>query len=181
MRNLTKLFIGILFASVILTGCKEAEEILYVNFPADYQTEFDITVAPSGGKISIDGVFNVSETIDPTTNNDYQQYIDNIKEVDITEVRGEVLSISKNIMLQSTVINISNGDFEANWQFANEPITVGTALILDNNNGQWDAVGNIMLGKKAFTVTIDGETDQDDVEFVVLFSIKSFVTASPLD
>ncbi len=180
MRNLANLFLGLLFVSVVISGCKEAEEVFYVNFPADYQTEFDITVDATGGKVSTNGVFNVTETIDPTTNNDYQTYIDNIKEVDILEVSGEVLTIDKDVMLKSTILNISNGDFEATWQFTDEPITEGTILVLDNNNGQWDAVGNIMLGKKAFTVTIDGETDQDDVTFTVLFSLKSYVTASPL-
>jgi hypothetical protein len=181
MKNLIKLTIGLLFASLIITGCKEAEELLYVNFPADYTTEIDISIPSSDGKISTNGTFSESETIDPTTNSDYLKYIDNIKEVKIEEVTGEVLEISKNVLLQTGTINIKSNDHEATWQFNNVAIETGTVLTLDNNQLQWDQVSSIMLGKIPFTVSIDGQTDEDDVEFVILLSIKSDITASPLN
>ncbi len=181
MKNFTKLILGFLFASVILTGCKEAEEILYVNFKADYDTSIDVNIPPTtGGKIGTDGTFSVNETIDPTTNLDYSKYINNIKEVDIKEVKAEVISITKNIVLQSVNLSVTNTDNAANWSFANEPIEVGTILTLGNEQGQWTSMTNIMLGKSPFTVKIDGATDEDDVDFVVKFSLKSEVTASPL-
>ncbi len=181
MKNLTKLAMALLFTSVIFTGCKEAEELLYVNFSADYTTEIDINVPAAEGKTSIDGTFSESETIDPTTNSDYLKYIDNIKEVDIQEVSGEVLEISKNVLLQTGTIKIASNDYSATWQFNNVAIEQGTVLTLDNNQGQWDQVGNIMLGKIPFTVSIDGQTDEDDVEFVILLTLESDVTASPLN
>ena len=180
MKNLTKLFLGLLFASVILTGCKEAEEIFYVNFNADYETEFEVNIPPSGGKMGVDATFSVNETIDPTTNSDYLLYIDNIKEVDIKEVTGEVLLISKNVTLQSTAITVSNPSHSATWTFSDEDIQVGTVLTLGNEQGQWDSMTEIMLGKVPFIVNIDGEVDDDDVDFTVLFKITSVVTASPL-
>lgn len=182
MKNLFKIALGFLIAGVLFTGCKEAEELLYVNFDADYETEFDVTVSPnSGGKISVDGTFNISETIDPTTNTDYQTYIDNIKEVDIEEVSGTFLFLSEDIFLTSGSIGVSNDDHSALWTFANENIVQGTTLVLDNDQGQWDAISNIMLGKKPFTVNLMGDLDQDEVEFTVLFTLKSEVTATPLN
>lgn len=180
MKNLTKLFLGLILTSILVTGCKEAEEILYVNFNANYETEFDVVVPSSGLKAGIDGTFTVNETIDPTTNSDYLLYIDNIREVDITEVSGEVISINKNITLQSVNLNVSNNSHSASWSFTNEAIQVGTILILDNDQGQWDEMTQIMLGAVPFTVNIAGEVDDEDVEFTVLFTLKSVVTASPL-
>lgn len=182
MKNLTKLFLGILFTSIIITGCKEAEEIFYVNFSADYETEFDVIV-PSGSvtKMGIDTNFTVNETIDPTTNSDYLKYIDNIKEVDIEEVSAEVIAISKNVNLQSGTINVSNPDNIATWEFTDIPVQLGTILVLDNDQGQWDKMTNIMFGKVPFTVNIEGQVDDDDVEFTLLFTLKSDVTASPIE
>lgn len=180
MKNLSKLLLGLIFASVLVTGCKEAEEILYVNFNADYETQFDVTVPAAGGKTSIDGTFSVEETIDPTTNSDYNTYIDNIKEVDIQEVSGTILEISKNVILNNATISVTNNNYTASWTFNNEPITLGTTLALGNEQGQWDSMTEIMLGKAPFTVSINGQTDEDDVEFVVLFTLKSEVTASPI-
>lgn len=181
MKNLTNLFFIILFSGILVTGCKEAEELFYVNFYADYETEFDVTI-PSGSMTkSISGSFSVNETIDPTTNSDYQLYIDNIKEVDIHEVSGEVISISKNVTLETCILEVSNTANTATWVFNNEPIQVGTVLTLDNNQGQWDEMTAIMLGRIPFEVNISGSVDDEDIEFTVLFTLKSEVTASPID
>lgn len=179
MKNLKNLFFVLLFSSIVLTGCQEAEEILDVKFNANYETELDIVV-PSGTK-STNGTFEVNEIIDPTTNSKYLEYIDKIKDVKINELSGMVLSINKNVTLESTEISIYNESHNASWVFTNEPITVGTVLTLDNTSGQWDAMENIMLDKKVFTVSAIGQTDEDDVEFTILFTLKSEVTANPLD
>ncbi|MFK5855704.1 MAG: hypothetical protein QM503_06200, partial [Bacteroidota bacterium] len=130
MKNLTKLFLGLLLAGVVLTSCKEAEELVDVKFPANYEAELDVTVVPSK---SVNGTFSVNETVDPTTNSDYSLYLDKIKDVNITEVSGLVLSVNPNITLSSTVIEVSNGTYNANWEYLNMPITVGTVLTLDND------------------------------------------------
>jgi hypothetical protein len=182
MKNLVKLTFGLLLTGVFLSGCKEAEELLYVNFDADYETEFQITVPPaSSAKLGVAGVFSLSETIDPTTNSDYLTYIDNIKEVDIEEVSGTFIQLSKDVYLTSGTISVTNDDYTATWNFADENIVQGTTLVLDNEQGQWDAMSNIMLGKKPFTVNLNGEIDEDDAEFTVLFKIMSEVTATPLN
>ncbi len=181
MKNLSKLLLGMLITGVIISGCKEAEELFYVNFKADYETEFDVTIPPSSGGKSINGTFSLTETIDPTTNEDYALYIDNIKEVDIEEVSGEFIVLSENINLQSGIISVTNNEYTATWNFEPQPIQQGTVLILDNNQGQWDAMTNIMLGKEPFTVSINGNVDEEDVTFTILFKLRSVVTATPLN
>lgn len=181
MKKLARLFLGIFVAGIVLSGCQEAKEALDVKFNANYEAEFDVTIPGSKGvKAGINGAFSITETIDPNSNTDYVKYIDNIKEIDISEVTGEVLSISKNVILETTTISVYNENYDATWQFTNKPITVGTILTLDNSAGQWDAMSNIMLGKKVFTVSLVGQTDEDDVDFVVLFTLKSEVIANPL-
>lgn len=182
MKNSIRLFSGILLLGIVLTGCDEAKEILDVKFIADYQTEFEVVVPPSsGGKGNINTVFEVNETIDPTSNADFNMYIDNIKSISITEVKAEVLSISKNLLLETAVISISNENHLANWEFTNKEIEVGTILTLDNDSGQWDKIENIMLDKKILTISVAGQTNDDDFELVVLFDISAEIIANPLD
>lgn len=182
MKKLTNLFSVLFIVGVILTSCQEAKEILDVKFKADYQTEFDVVVTPTKGNNSdINGVFAVSETIDPTSNPDFQLYIDKIQEISIREVKGEVLSISENVLLQSALISVTNENRIAQWEFTDEIITTGTILSLDNDSGQWDAIENILLDKKILTVSVSGQVDIEDVEFEVRFTLNSDVIANPLD
>jgi len=180
MKNLTKLFLGLLLSAVVFTGCKEAEELADVKFPANYETEIDVTVVPSTSAKVTNGTFSVSETIDPTSDSDFSKYLDKIKGITVNEVSGLILSVEPNITLTSTVITVSNANHIATWEFSNLPITVGTELTLDNNDGQWDAIEQILLDKEIFNVSISGQANEENAEFVVLVKINSVVLANPI-
>ncbi len=181
MKNLTKLFLGLLLAGVVLTGCQEAEELVDVKFPANYETELDVTVVPSTSAKATNGTFSVTETIDPSSDSDYAKYFDKIKAISIEEVSGLVLSVEPNITLTSTVITVSNANHTATWEYTNLPITVGTVLTLDNENGQWDAVEQILLDKDVFNLSISGQANEENAEFLVLITLMSNVTANPIN
>ncbi len=182
MKNLTKLAIGLLvLTGIIFTGCKEVTELTDVKFAANYETELDVAIVPTAGDKGVTGGFSVSETINPADNPDYNQYLDKIKGVTINKVSGLVLSVNPNITLTSTTIRVSNESRSTSWEYINLPISLGTILTLDNDNGQWDVVEQILMDKKAFTVEIDGQADADEAEFVVLLAIDSEVLANPLN
>jgi hypothetical protein len=52
---------------------------------------------------------------------------------------------------------------------------------LDNDNGQWTTIEQILMDKKTFTVEINGQADKDNAEFVVFLVIESDITANPLN
>jgi len=165
MKNLTKLAIGLLvLTGIIFTGCKEVTELT------------DVT-----GDKGVTGGFSVSETINPADNPDYNQYLDKIKGVTINKVSGLVISINPNITLTSTTIRVSNESRSTSWEYINLPISLGTILTLDNDNGQWDVIEQILMDKKTFTVEINGQADADEAEFAVLLAIDSEVLANPLN
>ncbi len=182
MKNLTKLAIGLLLLTgIIFTGCKEVSELTDVKFAANYETELDVTVAPTVGDKGVAGAFSVSETINPSDNSEYEQYLDRIKGVTINEVSGLILSVNPNMTLTSTTIRISNESRSTTWEYINLPINIGSVLTLDNDNGQWDVVEQILMDKKSFTVEINGQADVDNGEFVVLLAIDSEILANPLN
>ena len=174
IKVLKKLTLILLLAGVVFSGCKEAEEPLDIKFTVGYEAEFEIVVPPATShKADINGMFSETETIDPYNNSNYAQYIDQVNSVEVKDVNFEVLSVSKDVTLLSTKINISNANQSAVWEFTNIPLAVGTMLTLDNNSGQWEAIENMFKDKDIFTASIEGETDEDDAQFVLLLTIKT--------
>ncbi len=178
MKNLAKLFLGLLLSGIILTSCEDVSDLADVKFPVDYEAELDVTVTPSSSIKAINGVFSASEIIDPTSNSDYTKYLDKIKGVEITEFYAKILSIDPaDITLTSTVVSVTNDNYNATWEFIDLPITVGTVVTLNNDNGQWDSIEQILMDKDPFTVSISGEADEENAEFVILFTCNSEVLA----
>jgi len=179
MKNLTKLFLSLLLVGIVFSGCKEAEELLDVKFDANYDTEINVTVVP--GTKAINGVFNESEIIDPNSDSQFAEYASKIKGIDIREVTGEIIFINPNVTLVSANLSVFNDNHSVTWTFTNEELTVGTILTLSNDAGQFDIVEDILMDKSEFTVTIDGQTIEDNAEFTFLFRLNSEVVASPLN
>jgi len=180
MKNLTKLLIGLLLSGIIFTGCKEAEELTDVVLPVEYETDIDVTVTPGSINKATTGVFAATQTIDPTSDSDYKKYIDKIKSITVKEFSAEIISVNPNITLVSTVLSVVNETYNATWEFNNLDIVVGTIITLSNDNGQWDAINDIMLDKKVFTVNINGVASEDNADFVVRIILKSEIVANPL-
>ncbi len=182
MKNLTKLFLGLLILTgIVFTGCKEASELVDVKFAANYETELNVAVTPSTTAKVTNGVFAVTKTIDPTTNSDYEKYLNNIKGVNITSVSGLILSVNPDMTLLQTNLSITNGTRTATWTYDNLSIVEGTIITLDNNNGQWDEVEQMLMEKEPFTVSLSGTASEENADFVVLISFESEVTANPIN
>lgn len=181
MKNLIKLFLGLLLSGIMLTGCEEVSDLADVKFSADYKAEIDVTVTPSSSSKAINGTFSAFEIIDPTSNSDYEKYLDKIKGVEITEFSAEVLSVDPNITLTSTTVRVFNNNYDATWEFTDLQIEAGTVITFDNDNGQWDSIEQILMEKEPFTVSINGQADEENAEFVLLFTFNSEVLASPFN
>jgi len=180
MKNLTKLFLGLLLAGIIFTGCKEATELADVKFTANFEDTLSVVVTPATGLKAGNGVFSETITIDPTSDSDFDKYLNNIKGIDINEVSGLVLIVNPNVTLSSTVLTVSNDTRNATWEFDVLPIEAGTVLILDNADGQWDTIEEILMDKKVFTVSINGQASEESADFLVLVKINSEVLANPI-
>lgn len=178
MKNITKLFLGLILVGLVVSSCDEADELLDVIFTADYETELDVIVTPETK--STNGVFAVSETIDPYSNTDFAEYASTITNIDITEATGTIQFIEPDVTLISTNLTVSNGTRTATWIFSNIQLSEGTILILGNEDGQLDTLEDILMDQEEFTVSMTGETDVDNAEFTILISIDSEVTASAL-
>jgi len=178
--NIKNIALVMLVITIALSGCKKIEEALDVKFESTFQTLLNIDV-PEGSK-SINGSFNESATIDPgAVDDNMEQYLNLIKEINILELSGLVISTSKDVNVSNLIITVASASKSAQWTFANIAVTQGATIALDNTGGQWDTIDNILTDLEVFTVTASGTTDEDDVQFTIQVTIRAEITANPLN
>ena len=168
------------FIAVTNTGCDKAKDLLDVKFDADFETDLNVDI-PADAARNAEATFYAEATIDPKSNSEFAEYGSKIKDIEIREVIATVKSITKDVVLESVEITVGSQEMKAAvWTFTNETLTIGKKLTLDNSNGQWNDVQAILNKQNAFTVSMKGTADQDDVQYTLLIEIKTRVTANPL-
>ncbi len=168
---------ALLIATIGFTGCNKVKNATDVRFDANYTTDLNVNVSPGR---DINGSFDESATIDPTSNANVKQYLNVIKSWDIVGISGDMMSVSQDFILQNATVSVSSSDKSARWEFSNISVTTGTTLTLDNSNGQWDTINQILAEKQTFTVNFSGQTDHDNVQFTLRVTLQSKVVANPL-
>lgn len=177
-RNLLFALLAIAF---FIGSCNQVDDLTDITFNTEFTADLNCEVVPGTLKSGINGTFSASATIDPLADSTVEKYIDKIKSWEITNLKGEILSVSKEgANLLSAQIGVSNANHSATWQIGSTPLVVGQEIVLDNANGQWDSVNQILAEKQIFTVVATGTTDEDDMSFVIRLTINSKVTANPL-
>lgn len=181
MKKTLQLLALLVITAIVYSGCEKSKSLLDVKFDADFKTDLNVDVPGVDVKISPNGVFSASATIDPMTNDDFAEYAEKIKNVKVKEVLAEVTAVNKPFVLLHCNLLISSPGYDtAEWIFMNESMAVGKIFTLGNEAGQWDKVQTMLDDKKELTVSMNGETDEDDVEFTLRITIKTEVTANPL-
>lgn len=166
----------VLTITMVYSGCSKLD----IDFDASYDANLMVQVPPSGMK-NTGYHFLASATIDPMSDPDFSKYANKIKDVKVKEVVAEVTSVSKPVTILNCDLSMSATGYDtALWSFTNESVVVGKKFTLGNNSGEWDKVQTILSDKKELTITIEGHTDQDDVQFTIKVTVKSDVTANPL-
>ena len=181
MKNLFKI-VGVVFiASLILVSCNKVKSLADVKFDAKFTADLDCVVPPSSLR-EIDATFSQSEVIDPTSNPDVAEYIDNIVGYEINSITATITSVSvDNTNLLTGTASVFNNSSNASWQFSNVSLVVGNSVTLGNENGQWNTVDQILMTGQPFTVMVSGETDEDNFTFTVQIVIDTEITANPLE
>ncbi len=175
-RNIALLM---LITVVAFSGCKKIEDALDVTFDTSFFSDLNAVVT-EGTKSGINGTFNVETSLDPTSDDNVAKYMDKIKSWEVTKIKAEIISTSKDATLTILNLGVANQNYSANWDFQNIAISVGTIITLDNENGQWNSINSILGDMEVFTFTTSGTTEEDQLEFKIRIEIDSEVTANPL-
>jgi hypothetical protein len=167
-------------AMVATTSCEKIKEALDFEFDTSFKANINAIVPPATLKATM-GDFTASATIDPMSNEQFSEYAHVIKSINVQEIKGKITAISKpTLLINGTVSMTSEEMAAAEWTFTNVQLEVGTELVMDNAAGQFANMKNILDTKKAFTVTMSGTTEDDDLTFTLEVSVNSKVVANPL-
>lgn len=180
MKTKKTLFVFLALAFAI-GSCSKVTDMADVTFNTEFKADLDCEVPSGSFKLGSNGIFAASETIDPLADTTVEKYIDKIKAWEITGISGEILSVSKaGVNLLDADLEVFSENHVASWHIPTTPLIAGQEIELDNSDGQWDTINLILGEKQEFTVSVNGETDEDDVTFVIRVIMKSKVTANPL-
>ena len=177
MKKVSYLFATLILTAIIFTGCSKVKELADVKFNVNYDTDLKVVV-PLGARTA---GFDVETQVDPTADEEVQKYLDKIKGFEIQQMSAKVKEISKDVTLVTADFSVFTDDKNATWHMENLPLTVGATIQLGNENGQWNTVNQIFDEKTTFTVKLKGETDEDDVTFIIEVSMVVKIIANPLD
>lgn len=182
MRTIVKTITLFILAGAVLSGCEKIKSLVDVKFNTDLSADLGVTIPSYNMKAAVLEGFEFSEsaTIDIRSDSEIDKYFDKLKSFDVQELTGTVKSVSKPVTIISGTLSITSGSTVASWSVSDFDVVVGSQIVLDNGDGQWDKVNKILDAKKEFTVKIVGLTDTDDVTFVIEVVIKVKVTANPL-
>jgi hypothetical protein len=168
-----KLFILV----AVLIGFASCEkDLLDVKFDTEYTSDFQVEVDSSKGKAA----FMHRDTIDPTSDEEVQKYLENIKEWNLKEYSAKFLNLSEDFNLDNVYFKIISGELEAEWFFENVSVKEATIIVLEDLNGQFDKVNTILKKAEPFVVEFSGVTDKSNITFDAESKIKAEVIASPL-
>jgi len=171
------------FTLLFFTGLMSCE-LLNVDFDTDLSSDLNINVEDSGTKSSINAYgYTASTTLDPLSDEDVKEYKDKIEDYDVKSLTATVLSVSKPDvkLLAGTYFEIYDSEDNVRWTFTSDFIVVpGAEYTLDNSDGKWETVRNILKRNAVFTVASVGEANTNNITIVFEVSIGATVTANPL-
>jgi hypothetical protein len=182
MKNLLKLTTIIMLAAG-LSSCEKIKSLFDVEFESELSGNLLVNVAELQKKSTDAYSFSASATIDPLSDEDIEEYVDNIKEIDVDGIIAEVTSVNKdNVVFKAgTFFTIKDDMNVVTWTLSSDwPIVVGTTLALEDLGGVYDAVSEILDRKEVFEIGVEGECSETGVSIVISLGINSTITATPL-
>ena len=167
-----------------LSSCQKIKSLFDVEFDTTLSGDLNIDIQESAMKSTNFYKFEDSALMNPLSDEDIEEYSENITNFDVTKVLGEVTYVNKsNIVFKSgTSFYISDGTSTVTWTIDSDwSIVEGTQLTLgDIGNDIYKEVGDILGELEQFTVGIDGECSESGVSVDIEFIIEVTVVANPL-
>ncbi|HPM92772.1 MAG TPA: hypothetical protein PKZ74_08170 [Bacteroidales bacterium] len=159
------------------TGCDKVSDLNTVTFDADFAASLDCSTAALKSTAE-NHAFSGTAVIDPASDTNVSDYLDNIKKYEVEAVHATITSMSQeNVTVFTATLDVFNAGRETGWSMTNEVLTTGKTITLGNENGQWDTVSEILKDGQVFTVQINGEADTGGVTFTLRVRIETKVEA----
>lgn len=179
MKKQTLISAAILFVAFTIAGCEKIKSWTEVSFDAEYSGDIDVSIDEQERNTTYS--FNKSVTIDPNSNSDFKKHKNKIDKIDVKSVRAEVSSLSVNsVTLTNLELEVSGNARNTTWNYPQITVSNGDSFNLPQDETKLRIIEKILEDKESFTVTAEGETDQNPVDFIITFTTRTHITANAL-
>jgi hypothetical protein len=186
MKNLGIVALVILL-SASFTSCEKIKGIFDVDVETNLSGDLDINIPESASKATGNYEFESSAVIDPTDNPDVADNADRIKEITADGIIATVTYVSVGdqstddlVLFKGTTFSIENSTTRASWTLQNEwPIQKGTELALEDVQGIYGEVSNMLTTLEPFEVTCKGAASLKGISITIEIDINTTVTGNP--
>ena len=169
------LILAIVLAGVSFTSCEKLEEAKEFSFNATFEGYLDVYVPP----VRTDSIyFSAFADIDPTSHEQLMENLENIESIEVVGLSAVIDTLSQDVTVHWATLKIYSGEYLAQWDFYNLPLTIGTPLVLDNANGQWNTINTMMSNPQMYFIELEGEADEGDVYIGVLVENEYSISGS---
>lgn len=183
MKTFIKLVLLVMLTAG-LSSCQKIKSLFDVEFDTTLTGDLNIDIPESAKKSTNFVDFEASALMNPLSDDDIDEYSENITNFDVKTVLGEVTFVSDDdiVFKSGTSFYVTDNSSKVTWTIDSDwPISVGTKLTLgDIGSNIYEEVGKILKKLKPFTVGIDGECSRDGISVDVDFIIEVTVVANPL-
>ncbi|TFH21819.1 MAG: hypothetical protein E4H10_14755 [Bacteroidia bacterium] len=179
MKSLVRVFLLTVLATGI-ASCSLLDVEKDVEFAATLNINVEDPVVKSTGGVG----FAVAELVDPSTNDVVDEYGDLIENYDVSEIVAVVRSVSEAgvVFLAGSTFSIYQGNKSATWSMGTDyPAEVANIFEMTDLGDAYGVVADILLTGDPFYVAAVGETNVGNVSISMEVTIKSRLTANPLN
>lgn len=177
----------ILFSLAVLAMGFASCSLLDVEVDTEYTATLNIFVEEPVMKSTTGVAFSASSTVNPDENEEVEEYGHLIENYDVSEIVAVVTSVNQIdeldvVFLAGSTFSIQQGSTTASWTMGTDwPVEVGTIFEMENLGDAYGMVADILLTLDPFNVTATGETNVGGVSITMDVTIRSTLTANPLN
>lgn len=174
--------LAIIVTGLALVSCNKIKSLTKITVHPQFTADIQVNI-PTATKIqATNGSYNFDDsvTIDPTTDTLVTKYKSDIQSWEVDSITGIFTNVSTPVNLSNVSLQIITNTETFGWQFSSISIDEGTNLVLNDDQGQLDKLGQLLNGLQPFKVTLSGTSDQDDVHFTLSVKINTTMVANPL-
>lgn len=178
-----KSLVRVVLLGILVTGIASCS-LLDVERDVEFTSTLTIDVEEPVMKSTAGVGFAAAETVTPRNNEVVEEYAHLVENYDVSEIVAIVRSVSQSevVFLKGSVFSIYQGNKTASWTMGTDyPAEVGTIFEMQNLGNAYGVVADILLTADPFFVTAVGETNVGNVLITLDVTIKSKLTANPLN
>lgn len=186
MKNLGIVALVILL-SASFTSCEKVKDIFDVDVETTMSGDLDIDIPESALKAAGPYEFDTLVVVDPMDYGDVAENKDRIESITADGIIATVDAVQigdKNIedlVLTDVAFTIDNGSISATWTKMEEwPIQVGSKLTLEDIQGIYSEVNEMLTSIDPFTITCKGKSSLKGISITIVVDINCTVTGNLL-